>query len=39
MSINDFRFMWRGKVIQLLSEDKVDLLKPIDKRSEKKERA
>lgn len=39
MNINDFRFMWRGKIIQLLSQDKVNLLQPIDKRSQKKERA
>lgn len=39
MNINDFSFMWRGKVVKLLSKDNIELLKPIDKRGENKDHA
>lgn len=39
MNLNDFRYMWRGKVQQSLSQDQMHLLAAIDQRTERKERA
>lgn len=39
MNLNDFRYMWRGKVQQSLSQDQIHLLAAIDQRTRRKKRA
>lgn len=39
MNIQDFRFLYQGKLVSPLLYEQMDLLKPIDRRSEGRERA
>lgn len=39
MNINDFRYMWRGKVLKIVTSDDIDRIKTLSYRTDKKDNA